>query len=136
MEGAAGFERWLSALRVHPAGTSLPPALVDVLRARHEAPDSAEPSLVRRPLGLWLDMTGEAGSEFLLVSESGAVYRLLALREGRWQVVSEGILRSEQWPASAIDGAALMRGDFSTQPPLLPGLRIGKDGYTLQPDPP
>jgi hypothetical protein len=136
MEGAAGFERWLSALRVHPAGTSLPPALVDVLRARHEAPDSAEPSLVRRPLGLWLDMTGEAGSEFLLVSESGAVYRLLALREGRWQVVSEGILRSEQRPASAIDGAALMRGDFSTQPPLLPGLRIGKDGYTLQPDPP
>ena len=128
------YTPWREALRVYPAGRTLPEELEGPLRAGVE-----DGALLRQfaadanavPAALWVDLVGDDAAELLVLSDR--TYLLLANRDGAWVEHSRGSMYSG--PVSETErAAALAAGEFGAADEQVRDLRIGAEVLRLLPE--
>jgi hypothetical protein len=122
------FDAWFAQLRAFPADRTIPPALVEVMRASASA--SMRPSW--SSYALWVDAAGGPELE-LLVIISYSQYWLYAEDNGTWRLASQGFTGSDGGLDTTAIDSAIAAGDFAAVPPELREIRIGRDRLRLSP---
>ncbi len=120
---------WLAGVRIYPKDTPLPRELERVVRNAERR--AAYLSDANDNIGLWIDMTEDAGLEFLLM-HGASEYEVYALQASGWKRISRGGLNFGSFDNNARD-QALEKGDFGARAPALPDVRIGETQLRLVP---
>lgn len=120
---------WLDGIRIYPKDRALPIELARVIhnterRSRSGAGEAGN-------VGLWLEMTQDAGLELLLMHGSSE-FEVYAKRSGVWQHISLGRIQFGSFDNKERE-QALEKGDFAVQAPKLPDVRIGESRLRLDP---